>query len=201
MPMVTIACPCDATSNASLKTCWNFFSSGMTWSAGSTAMTPVVERAPTSAAPSVTAAQVSRPIGSATRLAFGIFGSCFWTSGNCASLVMTKMFFAGTSGSTRSTASCKKDFLPSSASSCLGIFSRLNGQKRSPRPPAMMMTNRSLVSVFAFINFPQFVAVPREIIHHSCSRQLFGFAANVILLPKSIPPSSIAKRRRQFPQF
>ena len=29
--------------------------------------------------------------------------------------------------------------------------SRLTGQKRSPRPPAMMMTNRSLVSDFAFI--------------------------------------------------
>ena len=40
-------------------------------------MTPVVERAPTSAAPSVTAAQVSRPIGSAMRLALGIFGKLF----------------------------------------------------------------------------------------------------------------------------
>src|ERR1035437_3908585 len=124
----------------------------MTWSAGNTAMTPVVERAPTSAAPSVTAAQVSRPTGSATRFCFGIFGSCLRTSGNCASLVMTKIFLAGTSGNTRSTASCKKDFLPSSVSSCLGIFSRLNGQKRSPRPPAMMMTNRSLMSVCAFIS-------------------------------------------------
>ena len=49
----------------------------MTWSAGSTAMTPVVERAPTSAAPSVTAAQVSRPTGSATRLCFGNFRKLF----------------------------------------------------------------------------------------------------------------------------
>src|ERR1035437_2622043 len=123
----------------------------MTCWAGKTAITPVVERAPTSAAPSVTAAQVSRPIGSATKFCFGIFGNCLRTSGNCAALVMIKIFFAGTSGSTRSTASCKKDFLPSNASNCLGIFSRLNGQKRSPRPPAMMMTKRSLRSVFAFI--------------------------------------------------
>src|ERR1035437_918291 len=125
----------------------------MTWSAGKTAMTPVVERAPTSAAPSVTAAQVSRPIGSATTFSLGSFGNCLRTSAACASLVMIKIFLIGTSGSTRSTASCKKDFLPSSASSCLGIFSRLSGQTRSPRPPAMIMTKRSLRSVFAFIIF------------------------------------------------
>ena len=123
----------------------------MTWSAGSTAITPVVERAPTSAAPSVTAAHVSRPIGSATTLSFGSLGNCFRTSATCAVLVMMKMFLAGTSGSTRSTASCKKDFLPSRASSCLGIFSRLNGQKRSPRPPAMMMTKRFFRSVLVFM--------------------------------------------------
>ena len=116
----------------------------MTWSAGKTAMTPVVERAPTSAAPSVTAAQVSRPTGSAMRFCLGIFGSCLRTSGNCASLVMTKMFLTGTSGSTRSTACWRNERLPSSGSSCLGIFSRLTGQNRSPRPPAMMMTKRFL---------------------------------------------------------
>ena len=151
MPMVTIARPRLARSKESLKTCWNFFSSGMTWSAGKTAMTPVVERAPTSAAPSVTAAQVSRPTGSAIRFCLGIFGSCLRTSGNCASLVMTKMFLTGTSGSTRSTACWRNDRLPSSVSSCLGIFSRLTGQNRSPRPPAMMMTNRSLMSDCVFI--------------------------------------------------
>src|ERR1035441_736349 len=74
MPIVTIAWPCAARSNASDKTCWNFFSSGMTWSAGSTAMTPVVERAPTNAAPRVTAAQVSRPIGSAKKILFARLG-------------------------------------------------------------------------------------------------------------------------------
>ena len=151
MPMVTIARPRPAKSNASFKTCWNFFPSGMTWSAGKTAMTPVVERAPTIAAPNVTAAQVLRPSGSAMRLALGIFGSCLRTSGNCFSLVMIKIFLTGTSGSTRSTVSCKKDFLPSNASNCLGIFSRLTGQNRSPRPPAMMMTKRFLLSGFAFI--------------------------------------------------
>src|SRR6185312_3672113 len=110
-------------------------------------ITPVVERAPTNAAPSVTAAHVSRPIGSATRLSFGTFGSCLRTSGNCAAFVMTKMFLAGTSGSTRSTASCKNDFLPSNVSNCLGVFSRLTGQKRSPRPPAMMITKRFFESL------------------------------------------------------
>ena len=114
-------------------------------------MTPVVERAPTSAAPSVTAAQVSRPIGSAMTFSFGSFGSCLRTSGACTSLVMTRMFLIGTNGSTRSTACCKKDRPPSSVMSCLGIFSRLTGQKRSPRPPAMMITKRSLVSGLAFM--------------------------------------------------
>src|ERR1035437_585478 len=77
MPMVTIARPRLARAKESFKTCWNFFSSGMTWSAGKTAMTPVVERAPTNAAPSVTAAQGSRPIGSARRFCFGDVGKLF----------------------------------------------------------------------------------------------------------------------------
>src|SRR6266404_5187994 len=37
--------------------------------------------------------------------------------------------------------------------SCLGDFSRLTGQKRSPFPPAMMMTKRSLLdSAFMVFN-------------------------------------------------
>jgi len=52
----------------------------MTWSAGRTAITAVVQRAPTIAAPKVTAAQVSRPTGSATMLSLGIFGNCFLVS-------------------------------------------------------------------------------------------------------------------------
>ena len=153
MPMVTIAWPRAARSNASAKTCWNFFSSGMTWSAGSTAMTPVVERAPTSAAPSVTAAQVSRPIGSAMRLSFGIFGSCLRTSGNCASLVMTKIFFAGTSGSTRSTASCKKRFLAEQREQLLGHF--LAAQRPEPlAAPAGHDDDETVFGVsFSFHNF------------------------------------------------
>ena len=55
-------------------------------------------------------------------------------------LVMMKMFLSGTRGSTRSTACWRNERLPSSVSSCLGVFSRLSGQKRSPRPPAMMTT-------------------------------------------------------------
>ena len=108
-------------------------------------MTPVVERAPTSAAPSVTAAQVSRPHGSAMMFSFGSFGSCRFTSAACAALVMMRMFFIGTKGSTRSTACWRNERLPSRVMSCLGVACRLTGQKRSPRPPAMMMTKRSLV--------------------------------------------------------
>ena len=52
----------------------------------------------------------------------------------------------------RSTASWRKDFLPSKASSCLGVFSRLTGQKRSPRPPAMMMTKQSFKWVLVLID-------------------------------------------------
>src|ERR1700722_4748143 len=77
MPMVTMAWAREAKSKASPRICWNFLASGMTWSAGRTAMTPVVERAPTSAAPRVTAAQVSRPTGSGTRLCLGSFGELF----------------------------------------------------------------------------------------------------------------------------
>ena len=138
-----MACPREARSKQSPSTVWNFFSSGITWSAGNTAMTPVVERAPTMAAPSVTAAQVSRPTGSATTFSFGNFGNCLRTSGACTSLVMTKMFSLGTSGATRATACWRKDVSPRSLMSCLGVCSRLTGQKRAPRPPAMMMTKRS----------------------------------------------------------
>ena len=108
---------------------------------------------PTSAAPSVTAAVVSRPMGSATRFSFGIFGSCLRTSGSLRLVGDDENVLGGTSGSTRSTACCRNERLPSSVSSCLGIFSRLTGQNRSPRPPAMIMTNRSLVFDFAFMAF------------------------------------------------
>jgi len=121
--------------------------------AGRIAMTPVVERAPTRAAPRVTAAHVSRPTGSAMTFSFGSFGSCLRTVGAWTSLVMTRMFLSGTSGRTRSRACCRNDRSPSSVMSCLGVFSRLTGQKRSPRPPAMMMTKRSLVLGLAFILF------------------------------------------------
>jgi hypothetical protein len=64
----------------------------------------VVERDPTIAAPSVTAAHVSRPTGSATMFCFGSLGSCRATCGAWTALVMMRMFFSGTSGKTRSTA-------------------------------------------------------------------------------------------------
>src|SRR5882724_5142302 len=125
----------------------------MTWSAGRTAITPVVERAPTNAAPSVTAAQVSRPIGSAITFSFGSFGSCFRTSGAWISLVITKTFLRGTTGRIRSTVCCRNERFPSRVISCLGDFSRLTGQKRSPFPPAMMTTKRSLLdSAFMVFN-------------------------------------------------
>ena len=140
MPMVTITWPRDATSKASARTCRNFFSSGMTWSAGNTAITAVVERAPTTAAPSATAAQVSRPTGSAMTFSFGSSGSCLRTVGAWTAFVMMRMFSIGTSGSTRSTACWRNERPPISVISCFGVASRLTGQKRSPRPPAMMMT-------------------------------------------------------------
>ena len=81
----------------------------------------MVDRAPTTAAPSVTAAQVSRPTGSAMMFAFGSFGSCFATSGACAVVVITTTFCRGTSGSTRPTACWRNDSLPSNASNCWSI--------------------------------------------------------------------------------
>jgi type II secretory ATPase GspE/PulE/Tfp pilus assembly ATPase PilB-like protein len=55
-------------------------------------MTPVVERAPTRAAPSATAAHVSRPTGSAMTLPAGSRGSCRLTSAACASVVMSDYY-------------------------------------------------------------------------------------------------------------
>ena len=56
---------------------------------------------------------------------------------------MMRMLVNGTNGRTRSTACCKKERSPKRRMSCLGVFSRLTGQNRSPRPPAIMMTKRS----------------------------------------------------------
>src|ERR1700677_2204005 len=123
----------------------------MTWSAGRTAMTALVERCPTTAAPRVTAAQVSRPTGSAMILPLGSLGNWRRTSGAWTALVMMKMFCHGTSGRTRSTAWRKNERPPRRVTNCLGVFSRLTGQNRSPRPPAMMMTKRSFWAVLAFM--------------------------------------------------
>ena len=125
----------------------------MTWSAGNTAMTAVVERAPARAAPSVTAAQVSRPHGSLRMFCLGSFGSCCFTPAACAAFVMIKMLLSGTSGRTRSTACCSNDRLSSKFRSCLGLACRLIGQKRSPRPPAMMITKRSLMFGLIFMGY------------------------------------------------
>jgi hypothetical protein len=84
------------------------------------------------------------PTGSAMTFLAGSRGSCLRTAAACAALVMMRMLSSGTSGSTRSTACWRKERLPSNVINCLGIFSRLTGQNRSPRPPAMMITNRSL---------------------------------------------------------
>ena len=89
-------------------------------------MTPLVERCPTIAAPKVTAAHVSRPTGSAMTFPFGNFGNCFLTSGAWTSFVITRMFFIGTRGATRSTACCKNDLFPRRVINCFGVFSRLH---------------------------------------------------------------------------
>jgi hypothetical protein len=41
--------------------------------------------------------------------------------------------------------------LSASEETVKSAFSKLNGQNRSPRPPAMMMTNRFLMSIVAFM--------------------------------------------------
>ena len=57
---------------------------------------------------------------------------------------MMRMLVNGTNGRTRSTACCRKERSPKRRINCLGVFSRLTGQNRSPRPPAMMTTKRSV---------------------------------------------------------
>ena len=111
----------------------------MTWSAGSTAITPFPDRAPTSAAPSATAAQVSRPHGSPMMLSLGNSGNCLRTAAACTALVMMNIFSSGATGFTRSTVCCRNERSPNSVINCFGLRSRLTGQKRSPRPPAMMI--------------------------------------------------------------
>src|SRR6185369_14580061 len=64
---------------------------------------------------------------------------------------MIRMFLSGTSGNTRFTACCRNEPFPSKVNSCLGVFSRLKGQNRSPLPPAIMITNRSFGLVLVFI--------------------------------------------------
>jgi hypothetical protein len=126
------------------STCWNRLRSGMTWSAGRTAITPVVERAPTRAAPRVTAAQVSRPTGSAMMFAGGSPASCRRTSAAWAAFVMTRMFSSGTmvgpgprpAGGTRISRRAGDELLGSP-------FAADRPEPLATRPPAMMITKRS----------------------------------------------------------
>ena len=141
MPMVSIAWPHEARSKQSFSTRVNFFSllSGIQWSAGRIAIVAVVARAPAMAVANATAGHVLRPHGSTITFSFGSLGSCFLTAAAWGSLVITNTFFGRTTPLIRSTVSCRSDFLLNKASSCLGVASRLNGQNRSPRPPAQTL--------------------------------------------------------------
>ena len=71
-------------------------------------------------------------------LRLGNSGSCLRTEAACTALVMIRIFSSGTIGFTRSTVCWRNDRLPNNVMSCLGLRSRLTGQNRSPRPPAMI---------------------------------------------------------------
>lgn len=128
--------PAAAISRPCFKVSRNRFSSAMTWSEGNIPITASGSSRNSKNAASPMAGAVLRPTGSASTCGRESRGSCFRIAGRRSSLVMTQNFFTGASGSRRATVCCSIVCLPSSASSCLARFFRLNGQKRVPRPPA-----------------------------------------------------------------
>src|SRR5262249_13719727 len=82
------------------------------------------------------AAAVSRLAGSAKMFSLGKFPSNFRTAFSCSAFVRTRMRSGGTSPSRRASVSSSKALLETRLSSCLGRARLLNGQNRSPLPPA-----------------------------------------------------------------
>src|SRR6478736_2412856 len=92
------------------------------------------------------AAAVSRPIGSATMFPGGTSVHACRQPSSCAWVVRTKIFSLGTTPTTRSTVWASMVFSPTMGSRCFGRAIRLCGQKRSPRPPAIITTKRSEIA-------------------------------------------------------
>src|SRR5213079_2209112 len=88
--------------------------------------------------PSAIAAAVSRLAGSATMFSFGNSLSNFRTALSCSVFVRIRMRSRGMSPSRRAKVSSNRVLSDTRRRSCLGRARLLNGQKRSPLPPARM---------------------------------------------------------------
>src|SRR5205823_6636921 len=86
--------------------------------------------------PRATAAAVSRLAGSATIFSFGKFPSSLRTALSCSVFVRIKMRSRGIKPSSRPRVSSSRVSAETRRSNCLGRARRLNGQNRSPLPPA-----------------------------------------------------------------
>src|SRR5207237_8121562 len=85
-----------------------------------------------------TAAAVSRLAGSATMFSFGKFRSNLRTAFSCSAFVRIRVRARGMRPSKRAYVSSSRVLSETRRRSCLGRARRLNGQKRSPLPPASM---------------------------------------------------------------
>ena len=82
---------------------------------------------------------VSRLQGSPTIAVDGSLGNCRWTASVSRLLVTMSVRSGGMSPWSLPTVSCKSVSEPASGNSCFGSFARLDGQKRVPDPPAIMI--------------------------------------------------------------
>src|SRR5437763_1858946 len=84
------------------------------------------------------AAAVSRLAGSAKMFSFGKFPSNFRTAHSCSVFVRIRVRSGGMSPSSRAKVSSSNVLVETRLSNCFGRTRLLNGQKRSPLPPARM---------------------------------------------------------------
>ena len=142
MPIVASTGSAAAAAKALSSVAHRPAASWITASAGSMAKTASGSSRRTSTVAKPTAAAVSRPTGSPITLLGSSSGQTSSTASRCSAFVMTNTSSTGTRSAKRSIVCASIAFSPTIGSNCLGRAVRLSGQKRSPRPPAMMTTYR-----------------------------------------------------------
>src|SRR5271156_4689673 len=97
------------------------------------------------------AAAVLRPTGSARTWGAGTRGSSRRTATVCSVLVTTQQLRSEKAGTRRFTVSRNMVSPPVMFSNCLGVRTRLRGQKRVPRPPARSTAQAGRSFCFFFL--------------------------------------------------